>query len=90
MLAKYDWIAVDMRFFGQPNTAYDFSANDPKEAQKKIQKLEATKVSFELIYLSPFLVDCYILCIWKDFEKFYEITSERADFNFFWYWFPMG
>jgi structural maintenance of chromosome 2 len=51
MLAKYDWIAVDMRFFGQPNTAYDFSANDPKEAQKKIQKLEATKVSFEL-YLS--------------------------------------
>ena len=54
MLAKYDWIAVDMRFFGQPNTAYDFSANDPKEAQKKIQKLEATKVSFELIYLSPF------------------------------------
>jgi len=43
MLAKYDWIAVDMRFFGQPNTAYDFSANDPKEAQKKIQKLEATK-----------------------------------------------
>merc|ERR1719361_1530564 len=43
MLAKYDWIAVDMRFFGQPNTAYDFKANDPKEAQKKIQKLEATK-----------------------------------------------
>ena len=57
MLAKYDWIAVDMRFFGQPNTAYDFSANDPKEAQKKIQKLEATKVSFELIHLFPYLVD---------------------------------
>ena len=46
MLAKYDWIAVDMRFFGQPNTAYDFKANDPKEAQKKIQKLEATKVTW--------------------------------------------
>ena len=68
MLAKYDWIAVDMRFFGQPNTAYDFSANDPKEAQKKIQKLEATKVSFELIHLFPYLVDSVI--IWKDFENF--------------------
>jgi len=43
MLAKYDWIAVDMRFFGQPNTAYDFKANDPHEARKKITKLEATK-----------------------------------------------
>lgn len=45
MLAKYEWIAVDRKFFGQPNTAYDFQATDPKEAQKKIQKLEATKVT---------------------------------------------
>ena len=52
MLAKYDWIAVDMRFFGQPNTAYDFKANDPKEAQKKIQKLEATKVTWAYSHIS--------------------------------------
>merc|ERR1712029_736116 len=36
-------IAVDKKFFGQPNTAYDFQNNDPHEAKKKIQKLEATK-----------------------------------------------
>ena len=65
MLAKYDWIAVDMRFFGQPNTAYDFSANDPKEAQKKIQKLEATKVSF--IYLPIWLI---LLLFEKILKKF--------------------
>ena len=43
MLEKYEWIAVDKKFFGQPNTAYDFQNNDPHEAKKKIQKLEATK-----------------------------------------------
>ena len=43
LLSQYQWIAEDRKFFGQPNTAYDFNTTDPKEAQKKIQKLEATK-----------------------------------------------
>lgn len=43
MLAEYEWIADDRKFFGQPNTHYDFKATDPKEAGQKIQKLEATK-----------------------------------------------
>ena len=34
---------MDKKFFGQPNTAYDFQNNDPHEAKKKILKLEATK-----------------------------------------------
>ncbi len=43
MLQDHEWIAVDKKFFGQPNTAYDFNATDPQEAAKKIRKLEETK-----------------------------------------------
>jgi len=43
LLAEHEWIAGDRKFFGQPNTAYDFAANDPQEAGRKIQKLEETK-----------------------------------------------
>lgn len=43
MLRKHEWISDDRKFFGQPNTAYDFKATDPKEAHKKINKLEETK-----------------------------------------------
>ena len=50
MLAKYDWIVSDRPHFGQANTAYDFSVTDPKEAQKKIEKLQQQKV---------------ISCLWK-------------------------
>ena len=47
MLEKYEWISDDRKFFGQPNTAYDFKANNPKEAGKAIQKLEETKNKLE-------------------------------------------
>ena len=47
MLDKYEWISDDRKFFGQPNTAYDFKANNPKEAEKAIQKLEETKNKLE-------------------------------------------
>ena len=47
MLEKYEWIAEERKFFGQPNTAYDFNATDPKEAAKRIQKLEGTKEKLE-------------------------------------------
>jgi len=43
MLADYEWIAADRKFFGQANTAYDFTATDPVEAGRSIQKLEETK-----------------------------------------------
>ena len=43
MLSEYEWIVEDRKFFGQPNTAYDFQANDPVEAGRKITKLEETK-----------------------------------------------
>ncbi|CAH1243955.1 SMC2 [Branchiostoma lanceolatum] len=43
MLNKYEWIASDRKFFNQPNTPYDFKANNPKEAGRRLQKLEETK-----------------------------------------------
>ncbi|XP_077981159.1 structural maintenance of chromosomes protein 2-like [Glandiceps talaboti] len=43
MLDKYEWIAVERQFFGQPNGAYDFKANDPKEAGRRLQKLQDTR-----------------------------------------------
>ncbi|XP_008933996.1 PREDICTED: structural maintenance of chromosomes protein 2, partial [Merops nubicus] len=39
MLEKYEWIASDRPLFGQPNTAYDFQTNDPKEAAQKLRNL---------------------------------------------------
>ena len=43
MLDQYEWIADDRKFFGQPNTAYDFKANDPKEAGKAVRALKEKK-----------------------------------------------
>ena len=43
MLAEFEWIADDRKFFGQPNTAYDFKATDPREAKKRIEKLDEKK-----------------------------------------------
>jgi len=43
MLVRYDWISDERKYFGQPNTAYDFKATDPKEAGKRIQKLQEIK-----------------------------------------------
>lgn len=43
MLSKYDWIQSEKQYFGQANTAYDFEANDPKEASKRLNKLNETK-----------------------------------------------
>lgn len=43
MLESYDWIADEKKYFGQPNTVYDFKANDPKESERRINKLTETK-----------------------------------------------
>lgn len=43
MLQNYDWIMDERKYFGQANTAYDFKVNDPKESERRIQKLTETK-----------------------------------------------
>ena len=43
MLSEHQWINEDRQYFGQVNSTYDFKANDPVEAGRKIQKLEGTK-----------------------------------------------
>ncbi|XP_025917334.1 structural maintenance of chromosomes protein 2 [Apteryx rowi] len=43
MLKEYEWIASEKPLFGQPNTAYDFKTNSPKEAGQKLQKLQEKK-----------------------------------------------
>jgi len=43
MLADHAWILDDKKYFSQVNTAYDFKANDPKEAARRINKLQETK-----------------------------------------------
>ncbi|NXY45070.1 SMC2 protein, partial [Ceuthmochares aereus] len=43
MLKEHEWIASEKSLFGQPNTAYDFKNNNPKEAGQKLQKLQENK-----------------------------------------------
>ncbi|XP_037653948.1 structural maintenance of chromosomes protein 2 [Choloepus didactylus] len=43
MLKDYDWISAEKHLFGQPNSAYDFKTNNPKEAGQRLQKLQEMK-----------------------------------------------
>ncbi|NXN19346.1 SMC2 protein, partial [Indicator maculatus] len=43
MMKEYPWIASEKKLFGQPDTAYDFKANNPKDAAVKLQKLQEKK-----------------------------------------------
>lgn len=47
MLKEYEWIASEKQLFGQPNTAYDFKTNNPKEAGQRLQKLQEKKGKLE-------------------------------------------
>ncbi|GCB80332.1 hypothetical protein scyTo_0016166 [Scyliorhinus torazame] len=43
MLKEYEWITSEKHLFGQTNTAYDFKANNPKEAGQRLQQLKEKK-----------------------------------------------
>ena len=43
MIAEYQWIDSERQFFGQPNTAYDFAANDMPAVSRRLSKLQGTK-----------------------------------------------
>ncbi|EOB00725.1 Structural maintenance of chromosomes protein 2, partial [Anas platyrhynchos] len=47
MLKEYEWIASEKHLFGQPNTYYDFKANNPKDVSQKVQRLQAKKQQLE-------------------------------------------
>ncbi|XP_068607534.1 structural maintenance of chromosomes protein 2 [Brachionichthys hirsutus] len=47
MLEEHDWIRAERRFFGQPNTSYDFKSNNPREAGQRLKKLEETTNKLE-------------------------------------------
>ncbi|XP_053474816.1 structural maintenance of chromosomes protein 2 [Ictalurus furcatus] len=47
MLAENDWISSERHLFGQPNSAYDFKENSPKEAGQRLKRLEETKDKLE-------------------------------------------
>lgn len=43
MIAEHEWIVSERQFFGQPNTAYDFTAHDMSEVSRRLAKLQETK-----------------------------------------------
>lgn len=43
LLAKYEWIVTEKQYFGQANTAYDFTNSDPKDVARRLSKLQDTK-----------------------------------------------
>ncbi|KAJ3601182.1 hypothetical protein NHX12_032155 [Muraenolepis orangiensis] len=47
LLKEHDWIEMERQMFGQPNTAYDFQTNNPREAGKRLKKLEETTAQLE-------------------------------------------
>lgn len=44
LLEKYEWIAVDKKFFGESGSAYDFDATDPEQAEKRLKTLQENMV----------------------------------------------
>ncbi|XP_077545843.1 structural maintenance of chromosomes 2 [Haemaphysalis longicornis] len=43
LVQSYEWIPVERHYFGKSNTEYDFEANNPSEAGRRIKKLAETK-----------------------------------------------
>jgi len=43
LVEKYDWIPEERQYFGRANSPYDFNVHDPKEAEKRINKLTENK-----------------------------------------------
>ncbi|KAG1673906.1 Structural maintenance of chromosomes protein 2 [Nymphon striatum] len=43
LLSNYDWIVEDKKYFGLPNTAYDFTDFKANDAGNRLQKLQETK-----------------------------------------------
>lgn len=43
MVKHYEWIPSERPYFGKSNTEYDFEANNPTDAGRRIQKLSETK-----------------------------------------------
>ena len=42
-MAKYEWIVTEKQYFGQANTAYDFTNSDPKDVARRLGKLQENK-----------------------------------------------
>lgn len=51
LMSKYEWIDSERQFFGQPDSAYDFKANNPVEAGRRLAKLQEQKVCVRVCLL---------------------------------------
>jgi len=40
MEKQHQWIAAEKQFFGKPKTDYDFQAQDPEKAEKRLLALQ--------------------------------------------------
>ncbi|NWS15035.1 SMC2 protein, partial [Pachyramphus minor] len=71
MLTEHKWIASERPFFGQPNTAYDFKSDNPKEAAQRLQKLN------ERIDKLGKNVDARAMKLFSDTEERYKNLMEK-------------
>lgn len=70
---KYKWIEEDKHFFGNKNTRYDYSKEDPDESGKKLAKAQVLKTKMErTINLKAMIL------LEREEKQFEEVTRRKT------------